>query len=190
MRSPCPACLAACLLSLGLSACRGPSRPDAMVAAAVERHEQRLAEQRRAESVRLLSTALASAGMELLDIVSVGPPPGAPALGPILVRNATPDAAAPNAAPQVSPPPPAPPTWLGLLPKENRWPQKSWATYDAEPLVAPDDSPDPFSGDSPRARTRPPLQLNLLRLNINGRPVSFGGSLKGKGVQFRATLRM
>jgi hypothetical protein len=38
---------------------------------------------------------------------------------------------------------------------------------------------------------KPKVRVDLLRLRMNGNPVSFSGSLKGfKGVQLKATIKM
>lgn len=188
MRPPSPACLAACLIATTLSACRAPARPDGLVAGAVVREEQRIERQRRAQAAQLLSTALASAGMELTEIIAIEPPAGV-VRGPLVVTE-QPRVKEPTEVPPAPPASTTPPSWVSLMPKESRWPHKSWSTWDQDVAGSGLESRDSFSGDEGRASSRPPLRLNLMRLRINGHPLSLSSSLKGKGVQFKATLKM
>ena len=191
MRYPTRAALMITLVSLGLGGCSRAVRPDAEVSAIVEREDRRLAEVQRLELAARAAAALASAGEALGELASVDVAADGLLWGPLYVPNTKAAAGqSPTADLRVLPPEP-PRGWPHL---EGYY--SAWALEEAEASQAESDDEVIMSDDGPGGRRRkgnnkPKLRLDLMRMRLNGNPVSFSGSLKGgKGVQLKATIKM
>ena len=194
---PMAPCLFTSVLLIGLACCGAAGcgattgRPDTEVARLVDKEDRRHAADRAARLSALASTdlayvelAAAGAAIETIALLYV-PSPAA------------------TAAPAVEPPDSnpgwvdgPPPSWL-----DQPWPHSQAMDLDGADVLGAGRGSRARGGDGPlsierggsgdRTSGKPKLRMDLLNLNVRGRPVSLSTSLKGiKGVQFKATIKM
>lgn len=202
-------CLALCVLTFALTGCNAQRDPalDAKMAQLVDRVEQRVEAERRAElAVAALAARdlapieYASAGMalETLGLLYIPDPRQNPARRPSDADSETIDPSEwlPNwiHGPH--------PSWLGQQPPQSTdvigpsTADLAWASLaewdDAQAgnqsEVSDEARPGRRRGS---ARKKPKIRVNLFQLRVAGQPVSFSGSVKDlKGVQIKLKLRL